>query len=116
MTWTCRPLSANVATSSLRGTARQAAMLLTRRLRRATHGGSPGLQAGESFLRIGLQPWPADPRKSSRKAKDSGHRNTAVPQLCSAGVSLAAVWHIATGFRAASGTHDLTTYLALPYT
>ena len=24
----------------------------------ATHGGSPGLQAGESFLRIGLQPWP----------------------------------------------------------
>ena len=36
----------------------------------ATHGGSPGLQAGESFLRIGLQPWPANPLKIVAKGKE----------------------------------------------
>ena len=36
----------------------------------ATHGGSPGLQAGESFLRIGLQPWPADLLKIVAKRKE----------------------------------------------
>src|SRR6266849_3611754 len=36
----------------------------------ATHGGSPGLQAGESFLRIGLQPWSADPLKIVAKRKE----------------------------------------------
>ncbi len=36
----------------------------------ATHGGSSGLQAGESFLGIGLQPWPADPLKIVAKSKE----------------------------------------------